>query len=148
VAFDNDRAWWGQSLATAYWQNGDLARARAYGDSSLLLSKSQAEGAPNDSQLRVLYGLMLAYSGKASEARAAAELALKLNDEWRQRQRGYVLLNAARIELALGNKSRALDHLEASRALGGHLTPQWLMLDPTFASLKGEPRFEKLVKGT
>ena len=24
-AFDNDRAWWGQSLSTAYWQRGDLA---------------------------------------------------------------------------------------------------------------------------
>ena len=132
-AFDGDRAWWGQSLSSAYWQSGDLARARAYADSAIPLSKSQADGAPNDPQLRVLYGLVLAYAGKATEARAAAELALKLEDK-RTGQRDYILLNAVRIELALGNKARALDYIEQMHATGGHLTPAWLTADPTFAS--------------
>jgi TolB-like protein/tetratricopeptide (TPR) repeat protein len=144
-AFDNDRAFWGQSLATAYWQGGDLARARAYADSSIPLSKIQADGAPNDPQLRVLYGLVLAYRGRAAEARTALEQALKLEDR-RTGQRDYILLNGVRIELALGNKARALDYLEEIRRMGGHLTPFWLTVDPTFTSLKGEPRFEKLLK--
>ncbi len=45
-AFDNDRAWWGQSLATAYWQAGDTARARAYADSAMAESKRQADDSP------------------------------------------------------------------------------------------------------
>ena len=47
-AFDNDRAWWGQSLATAYWQHGEPVRARAYADSALAGSKAQAEATPKD----------------------------------------------------------------------------------------------------
>jgi hypothetical protein len=92
----------------------------------------------------VLYGLMLAFRGRAAEARTALDLALKLEDK-RTGQRDYILLNGARIETALGNKARALDYLEEIRRMGGHLTPQWLTVDPTFASLKGEPRFEKLL---
>ena len=77
-AFDDDRAWWGQSLATAYWQQGDTARARAYADSSLAMSRQQAEATPDDAELQVLYGLVLALAGKPAEARAAATRALAL----------------------------------------------------------------------
>jgi serine/threonine-protein kinase len=143
-AFDNDRAFWGQSLATAYWQRGDLARARAYADSALATSKSQAEAAPKDAQLQVLYGLMLAYLGKATEARATSARALEM--EAASQQRGYIVLNAARIELALGNPDRAVELLAKSRMLGGYLSPEFLRLDPTFASLKGNAAFEKLLQ--
>src|SRR5690606_1085966 len=51
AAFDNDRAWWGQSLATAAWQQGDLVRAAAYADSSLVVVRQQIEAAPDDAQL-------------------------------------------------------------------------------------------------
>ena len=47
AAFDNDRAWWGQSLATAYWERGNAAMARVYADSALPTSKSQLDVAPD-----------------------------------------------------------------------------------------------------
>jgi serine/threonine-protein kinase len=143
-AFDNDRAWWGQALGTAYWQAGDPMKARAYADSSLPLSKVQAEENPGDPQLQVLYGLMLATAGKATEAQAMAAKAIALAPA-ATTQHYYILLNAARIETVLGNKDRAIDYIEESRKRGGILTPHYLALDPTFASLKGNPRFEKLV---
>ena len=88
---------------------------------------------------------MLAYGGQGAEARAALERRLRLIDR-RPRQRDYILLNAARIETILGNKERAIDYLEEIRKTGGILTPQFLArCDPTFASLKGNPRFEKLL---
>ena len=34
ASFDDDRAWWGQALSTAAWQQGDRARAAAWADSS------------------------------------------------------------------------------------------------------------------
>ncbi len=75
-AFDNDRAWWGQSLATAYRQQGDTVRARAYADSALAMSRKQADDSPGDIELHVLYGLMLAYAeeagGSACGGRAGA----------------------------------------------------------------------------
>ena len=109
------------------------------------MSKTQAADNANDAQLQVLYGLMLAMAGKAAEARRC----------WQRRspspprattQHYYILLNAARIETVLGNKDRAIDFIEESRRKGGILTPQYLSLDPTFASLKGNPRFERLLK--
>ena len=144
-AFDNDRAWWGQALATAYWQAGDLVKARAYADSALPLSKTQAADNPGDAQLQVLYGLMLAMAGKAAEAEVLLAKALELAAAGTT-QHYYILLNAARIETVLGNKDRAIDFIEESRKKGGILTPQYLALDPTFASLKGNPRFERLLK--
>jgi tetratricopeptide (TPR) repeat protein len=143
-AFDDDRAFWGQSLGMAYWQRGEPARARAYADSALAPSKSQAEGAPQDAQLQVLYGLALALAGKPAEARASLAKALALNPS-AATQFNYILLNGARIETILGNKDRAAEYLEAIRKKGGFLTPQFLSVDPTFASLKGNARFEKLL---
>jgi len=144
TAFDGDRAFWGQSLAMAYWQNGEPAKAWAYADSALAASKLQSEETPKDAQLQVLYGVVLALTGKSSDARAAAVRALAL-DPRVTTQRSYVLLNAARLETILGDKDRAIEYIEEVRKTGGILTPQFLSLDPTFASLKGNPRFEKLL---
>ena len=62
--------------------------------------------------------------------------------------KSYVIVNAIRIELALGNPSGALDILEKNMALAGMPSPGMLALDPTYTSLRGNPRFEKLLKGT
>jgi len=146
-AFDDDRAWWGQSLATAYWQQGDTVRGRAYADSALAMSKKQADESPGDIELRVLYGLMLGYLKKPSEARAAfaQALAIKPNPGDARRTRAYAVLNAARVELALGDTDKALTYLEQLFAEGYGRTGDFLPMDPTYRSLKGNPRFEALV---
>ncbi len=144
-AFDNDRAFWGQSLALAYWQRGDVARARAYADSALAPSRAQAEAAPNDAQLHVLYGVMLALAGNGAEARAALTRSVAMSLAGTT-QHYYILLNAARIETILGNNDRAIEYIEEIRKGGGYLAPKYLALDPTFTSLKGNPRFEALLK--
>jgi hypothetical protein len=41
----------------------------------------------------------------------------------------------------------ALDHLEPLLRIPYILSPAWLRIDPAFASLKGNPRFEGLVAG-
>jgi eukaryotic-like serine/threonine-protein kinase len=147
AAFDNDRAWWGQSLATANWQQGDKVRARAYADSALALSTSQMNASPDDPQLRALYGLMLAFLGRAAEAREAGALALARGRFTTADSRNYVLLLHCRINLALGDTKSALDDIDTLLKRPSMLTPAWLRIDPTFASLKGNPRFEQLVRG-
>ncbi len=144
-AFDDDRAWWGQSLAAAYWQQGDTVRARAYADSSLGMSKQQAEDNPGDAELQVLYGLVLALVNKPAEARAAVARALAIkpvNDS--RRTRAYAIANAARIELVLGNPDKALDYLEQLFA-EGFGPSDFFPMDPFFRGLRGNPRFETLV---
>lgn len=145
TAFDNDRAWWSQALAIAYWQQGDSARARVYADSSLATSRQQAEAAPDDAQLEVLYGLMLALAGHPAEARASATRALALpTNPTLNRIRPYVVLNAARIEIALGNKARAIEYLELLEKESGLRAGDFLTADPIMQSLKGNPRYDAL----
>jgi len=144
TAFDNDRAWWGQSLASAYWQRGNIALARAYADSSLPTSAQQLQSSPNDPQLMVLHGLMLAYAGRGAEAKA---LVAKV-EPWLTSQTAntnYLRWQMIRISLALGDTEDAITRLEDLVKQPYFITPGWLRIDPTFTSLKGNPRFERLL---
>ncbi len=145
VAFDNDRAWWGQTMATAYWERGDKAMARAYADSALAPSAAQVAASPGDAQVRSLYALMLAYVGRAAEARAEADTAASLTTTTASaNNHSYAIMQRARILLAIGDTDRALDAIELLLKQPYMVTPAWLRVDPTFAALKGNPRFERL----
>jgi eukaryotic-like serine/threonine-protein kinase len=142
--FDNDRAWWGQSLATAYMQAGDKTRARAYADSSLATSAAQAKATPGDPQLAVLYGQMLAMTGHPTEAHTEMNRALHM--DLTLNNRTYIRTVAVRTELAIGNVNGALDHIEWLHKQPYYFTSAYLQLDPTFSSLKGNPRFDAMLK--
>jgi hypothetical protein len=50
--------------------------------------------------------------------------------------------------LIVGESEPALDRLESLLKIPYYLSPSWLKIDPNFASLRGNPRFEKLVNGS
>jgi hypothetical protein len=50
----------------------------------------------------------------------------------------------ARIYLMAGQPEKALDRIERLLAVPYLLSPAWLTVDPRFAALRGNPRFEKL----
>ena len=143
AAFDGDRGWWGNSLATAHLAHGRRDLARAYADSALPTLEAQMKSANRDPSTVVLHALGLAYAGHAADAIAeanevlAAESTISVNSE-------YDRLQAVRVFLVTGKHDAALDQIEKLLKNSDYITPAWLRLDPTFAPLKGNPRFAKL----
>ncbi len=147
AAFDDDRAWWGQTLAIAHAEQGDMALAAAFADSALPRTKILMDASPNDPQTRAFYGLMMAYAGHKAEAVALAENAVALERGGKQLL-SYDMLLLVRTYLAVGEQEKALDGIEKLLQRSYYITPAWLGIDPTFKPLKGNPRFEKMVKGS
>jgi len=52
-----------------------------------------------------------------------------------------------RIYLLVGEPEKALDQLEPLLKIPYYLSPGWLRIDPTFAPLQGNRRFERLIAG-
>jgi hypothetical protein len=148
AAFDNDRAWWGQALSIAAMQRGETARQRAYADSSLAPSATQSAANPADPQLRVLYGVMLAYAGKTADALREADSVQKMiAGKPLDANNLYYRVQLARIDLATGASDKALGLLEELLHEHYVITPGRLRIDPSFAVLRGNPRFEKMIAG-
>jgi len=148
-AFFDDPTAWGSVFMQTYWYRGEKARARAYADTARMAFEAQLESAPNDPQLHVLLGLALAYMGKKDEAIAQGERGVALDPITRDAVNGaYYQHQLVRIYLMAGEPEKALDLLEPLLEMPYFLSSGWLRIDPTFASLRGNPRFEKLIAGS
>jgi hypothetical protein len=146
--FDNDRGNWAIVRAHVYAWRGDSVSARAWGDTAAREFAAQILASPDDPQRHVLRGVALAYAGRRAEALAEGKRGMSLVS-WENdfMSAVYYQHQVLRIHLLLGEREQALDMLEALFAKPYYLSPGWLRIDPTFASLKGNPRFEKLAGG-
>jgi tetratricopeptide (TPR) repeat protein len=147
-AFDNDRGGWSIVRAQTYWLRKDPAKAKVYADSAQLALAEQLRATPDDGQLHALRGLALAYLGRETEAIAEGERGVALVPVSRDPYLGaYIQHQLVRIYLLVGEPEQALDRLERLLKIPYYLSPGWLKIDPTFARLRGNPRFERLVTG-
>ena len=146
--FNGDVAGWGLALAQVAALRGDARRARALADSARVALERQTAAAPDDPQSHALLGVALAYLGRRAEAIRAGERGRDLLPITRDAEDGpYQQHQLARIYVLLGEPERALDQLEPLLRIPYYLSPGWLRIDPTFAPLRGNARFERLVKG-
>jgi serine/threonine-protein kinase len=145
-AFDNDRANMAIVRAQLYGWRGDSARVRVWADTAEREFAAQVRDTPDDAQRRAFHGLALAYLGRHVEAIAEGERGLELLPVERDAFGGpYQMHLLARIYLLVGEREKALDLIERLLKIPYFLSPGWLRIDPTFAPLKGTPRFEKLI---
>ncbi|HEU5048745.1 MAG TPA: protein kinase [Gemmatimonadales bacterium] len=141
-----DRETWATVLMQLYGVRGDRARARAYADTAQRLNAETLRAAPDDAQRTVIGGLQLAFLGRREAAIAAVERGMSLLPLARDRANGpYFQQIAARAYLELGDQERALDLLEPLLEMPYFLSPGWLRIDPSFAALRGNPRFERMI---
>jgi len=146
--FDDNRGVWGMDLAEVYALHGNQVKARAYADSARIAWEAQLRDTPDDPQLPVLRAVALAYNGRFDAAIRDGERAVAKWPVARDAQNGpYFQLQLVRIYLLAGQPEKALDHLEPLLAIPFYVSPGWLKIDPTFDSLRDNPRFERLVAG-
>ncbi len=146
ASFDDDRSWWALSLATAHWDAGNHALARTYADSALAPTRAEMEQDSSILETRLLYGLMLAYLGRASEALAEVAYVEDRLDDGMGSEPAYELEIMARIYTVTGHKNEAIAALRRVLGLPWHITGAWLRLDPAFAPLRDEPGFREMVR--
>jgi tetratricopeptide (TPR) repeat protein len=144
--FDNDRSNWAVTLMQVHWLRGNRALARAWADTARVEYEKQLVTSPNDPQRNAFLGLALATLGRKAEAIAAAQRGDALTPPEKDQNNGpYLRHQLIRVYLVLGENEKALDLLEELVKIPYYLTPEWLRIDPNFAPLKGNPRFEKLL---
>ncbi|MBL0172106.1 MAG: hypothetical protein IPP90_15550 [Gemmatimonadaceae bacterium] len=85
-------------------------------------------------------------AGRSVEGVREAEQAVALTASQPSEENSlYARTQLARIYVITGMKERAIDELETLSRAQYSMSLGRLRLDPTFASLKGNPRFEKLL---
>ncbi|MGH7513865.1 MAG: protein kinase domain-containing protein [Gemmatimonadales bacterium] len=157
-ALDGNRAMWGIMLAQTYAVRGNQALAREYADSARLafeqqlgpsLKGSSATVSTFYAQQHAFLGLSLAYLGDKVAAIREGQRGLALSPISRDAFVGpYIQLQLARIYILAGEPDHALDLLEPLLKMPYYVSPGWLRIDPNFDPLRGNPRFERLVRGT
>jgi tetratricopeptide (TPR) repeat protein len=150
-AMEGDTIDWAFTLALAARSLGQVSKARAYADTAgRLLQARQAEHREGDTsveyQLRSGLCLASALAGWRDKARRHCEALLEQPNPdalWRD----VDLWGSARAAVELGDFNGAVSTLEQLVREPGRFTPSWLKIDPNFAPLRGNPRFERLVAG-
>ena len=143
--FADDRGMWALKVGALHRVMGDAPMAREYGARAIQAYEPVVTRYPDDVQQQGFLARSLALAGRCPEALQAAERTLALaaktpgtNNE------PYFQYQMSRVYIQCDQPDRALDLIERFIAEPGMFTPAWLRIDPSFAPLKGNPRFERL----
>ena len=148
ASYDNDPSARGIVRAQIFDLRGDQRQVRANADTARVGFEEQLRAAPLDGQRHAFLGLALAFMGRKAEAIAEGRRGAELWPISRDYTNGtYVQLQLARIYMIVGEPELAMDQLEPLLKMPYYLSPGWLRIDPTWARLKGNARFQRLAAG-
>ncbi len=120
---------------------GRKEEARRYGELGLKRAEEALRQHPEWSRPAQLGATVLAAMGRRDEAKAWIDRALSLDPD-----DNLTLYNAACTCALLGEAERAFELLEKWAPRSGVEGIMWLRADSDFASLRGDPRFERLLE--
>ena len=143
---------WPQSVALlrgqAYELLGEADAARESYLAAAELLRAELDRVPTDAHHHSALGLTYAGLGEAEQAIEHGRRAVELQPVSKDAFSGtYYLSDLALIYARTGRTERALDLLEQLIGQPAIISPSMLRLDPRWAGLAGEPRFEELTKG-
>jgi TolB-like protein/Flp pilus assembly protein TadD len=149
AAFNNDRTTWGETLAEIYRLRGDTLHSRAYADSARVFQARLVRDDLTNADQSQHLATELALIGRKAEAVREGERALALVLATKdQRFIPHIRHRLARIYVFVGEPEQALGQLELALREHTYLTSRRLRIDLTFAPLRGNPRFQRLVNGS
>jgi serine/threonine-protein kinase len=141
--FEGDQGSYGLVKAEILAARGEMARARAYADTGERTFAAQLK-ITDDAPTGVLRALTLSYLDRKADAAAQVEHALRIAAP---RNRWYAHDVAARTYLRIGQTDKALEQIDLALKEKNLISGYYFQFNPAYATLKGNPRFEKLVAG-
>jgi TolB-like protein/tetratricopeptide (TPR) repeat protein len=146
AAFDGDEAIWALTQAWASWRDGDVAAVRDYAAKAVPLLEAQVRSAPKVPTVHLFLGMAMAMAGRSDEAIREARLAVELEPVEKSPWFGVEILHGlAQVYMLVGDEEQAIATLDRILKMPYHVTPAWLKVDPTWDSLRENPKFQKLV---
>jgi tetratricopeptide (TPR) repeat protein len=144
---DGGKGDWALALAEVSWLRGDGARARSYGEVAAATYAQVQEGwgqAVDREQVMILRAYGLALAGRSHDAIPEAGRAMAFEQQLGLRN-AYMPFIFARIYVLANRPEPAIDQLEETLRRRDFYSRGWLRIDSTFAPLRTNPRFQRLV---